>query len=101
MTALDPLFRSVLPSIDPSTVQAVLGRSNYTDTWEREAELFATMVMAAAARPEPEERLVHAAMTSSVPAAAAWPVIGLMVLVVGGGFADTGLIHSQGGDSRP
>ncbi|MEU2257697.1 hypothetical protein ABZ540_31485 [Nocardia xishanensis] len=45
--ASDPMFRSVFPDIDPLTVRAVLGRSDYGNGLEREAEMFATMVMVA------------------------------------------------------
>ncbi|WP_228837423.1 hypothetical protein [Nocardia amamiensis] len=41
----DQLFRLAFPDIDPSTVQAVLGRSAYESGPEREAEMFASMVM--------------------------------------------------------
>lgn len=41
----DPMFRSVFPDIDPLTVRTVLGRSDYGNALEREAEMFATMVM--------------------------------------------------------
>jgi hypothetical protein len=42
--ALDQL----LPDIDPSTVRAILGRSDFRADQERDAEMFASMVMIAA-----------------------------------------------------
>ena len=41
-------IRSILPDIDPATVQEVLARSAYSDDQEREAEAFANQVMVAA-----------------------------------------------------
>ncbi|WP_425303549.1 hypothetical protein [Nocardia wallacei] len=41
----DAALRSLLPDIDPAAVRAVLGRSGYGNGMEREAELFASMVM--------------------------------------------------------
>lgn len=43
------LCRDILPDIDPDAVLAVLGRSDYATSQERDAELFASMVMIAAA----------------------------------------------------
>jgi hypothetical protein len=43
--ALDQL----LPDIDPATVRAILGRSDFRADQERDAEMFASMVMIAAA----------------------------------------------------
>jgi hypothetical protein len=45
VSALDQL----LPDIDPATVRAVLGRSDFRADQERDAEMFASMVMIAAA----------------------------------------------------
>ncbi|GAB2720348.1 hypothetical protein [Nocardia thraciensis] len=45
----DATLRALLPDIDPSAVRAVLGRSGYGSGMEREAELFATMVMVSSA----------------------------------------------------
>lgn len=39
----------LLPDIDPSTVQAILGRSDFLADQERDAEMFASMIMIAAA----------------------------------------------------
>ena len=43
------LCREILPDIDPGTVLAVLGRAGYATSQERDAEIFASMVMIAAA----------------------------------------------------
>lgn len=43
------LCRKVLPAIDPDTVHAVLGRTNYASDQERDAETFASILMIAAA----------------------------------------------------
>jgi hypothetical protein len=40
--------REFLPDIDPETVRAVLGRTNYANDQEHDAELFASMLMIAA-----------------------------------------------------
>ena len=48
----DDAFAAVdqlLPDIDPATVRAVLGRSDFRADQERDAEMFASMVMIAAA----------------------------------------------------
>lgn len=44
---VDP-WLEVLPDIDPGTVQAVLGRTDFASDQERDAEIFASMVMIAA-----------------------------------------------------
>lgn len=44
----DPMLRMVFPDLDPSTVRAVLARSDYGHTLEREAETFATLAVVAA-----------------------------------------------------
>jgi hypothetical protein len=44
----DSTLGAVLPDIDPDTVRTVLGRSGYGSGPEREAELFASMVMVSA-----------------------------------------------------
>jgi hypothetical protein len=43
------LCRQILPDIDPETVRAVLGRTNYGSDQERDAEMFASLLMIAAA----------------------------------------------------
>lgn len=45
----EDLCRRVLPAIDPETVQAVLGRTDYASDQERDAEMFAHILMIAAA----------------------------------------------------
>ncbi len=42
------LCRRILPDIDPATVRAVLGRTNYESTQERDAEMFASILLIAA-----------------------------------------------------
>jgi hypothetical protein len=42
------LYRQILPNIDPATVRAVWGRTNYVNDQEHDAELFASMLMLAA-----------------------------------------------------
>lgn len=39
------LARALAPDVDPRTIERVLGRDAYTDTQEREAELFAAIAM--------------------------------------------------------
>ncbi|MFC9872702.1 gluzincin family metallopeptidase [Nocardia salmonicida] len=55
--APDPLLHSAFPDLDPATVRAVLGRSDYGDRLEREAETFATFVMVAATADHPSQGL--------------------------------------------
>ncbi|OBI50591.1 hypothetical protein [Mycobacterium sp. E787] len=43
------LCRQALPDIDPDTVRAVLGRTDYGSDQERDAEMFASLLMIAAA----------------------------------------------------
>lgn len=43
------LCSSLLPDLDPETVNAVLARGEYTDDQENEAETFASLLMVAAA----------------------------------------------------
>ncbi|WP_432502580.1 ImmA/IrrE family metallo-endopeptidase [Kineococcus arenarius] len=51
---VDPdLVRQFFPDIDPSTVRAVLGRSTYTSTQERHAEVMAWMLLETLSGPEP------------------------------------------------
>lgn len=42
------LCREILPDIDPASVNAVLGRSTYANDQERDAEMFASILMIAA-----------------------------------------------------
>lgn len=53
------LCRKVLPSIDPETVQAVLGRTNYASDQERDAEMFASLLMIAAAETADQQSVVR------------------------------------------
>lgn len=55
------LFHTVMPSINPAAVQAVLGRQDFSGDQEREAETFATMLMFAA-----HEKETKASMMRSV-----------------------------------
>ena len=43
------LYRDILSDIDPNSINAVLGRSSYADDQERDAEMFASVMMIAAA----------------------------------------------------
>jgi hypothetical protein len=43
------LYRQVLPDVDPATVRAVLGRIDCASDEERDAEMFASLLMIAAA----------------------------------------------------
>ncbi|PJE17464.1 MAG: hypothetical protein CK429_06885 [Mycobacterium sp.] len=42
------LLRTILPDLDPASVHAILGRTNYATDQERDAEMFANMLMIAA-----------------------------------------------------
>jgi Zn-dependent peptidase ImmA (M78 family) len=53
--------RQALPDLDPDTVRAVLGRADYASDQEREAEMFASLLLIAAA--EAAER--HSMMRSA------------------------------------
>ena len=55
------LWGQILPDIDPEIVRAVLGRTDYSSDQERDAEMFASLLMIAAA--EAEER--HSMMRSA------------------------------------
>ncbi|SIC21071.1 hypothetical protein [Mycobacteroides abscessus] len=55
------LFHTVMPSIKPAAVRAVLGRQDFSGEQEREAETFATMLMFAA-----HEKETKASMMRSV-----------------------------------
>lgn len=43
--------RLLLPDLDPALVQAVLGRTNYTEVEEREAEMIASLILRRAVSP--------------------------------------------------
>jgi hypothetical protein len=51
----------VLPDIDPETVRAVLGRTNYVNDQEHDAELFASMLVLAAAEAEERRSMMRSA----------------------------------------
>lgn len=53
------LCRQLLPNIDPETVHAVLGRSDYADDQEREAEMFASILVIAAAEAADQKSMMH------------------------------------------
>lgn len=57
----DAAVCQALPDLDPDTVRAVLGRSNYAGDQERDAEMFASLLLIAAA--EAAER--HSMMRSA------------------------------------
>lgn len=56
--ALD-LCRKALPHIDPATVRNVLGRKDFVADQEREAEMFATILMLAAAQATTEKSMMR------------------------------------------
>jgi hypothetical protein len=45
--------RILLPNLDPALVQAVLGRTNYTEVEEREAEVIASLILRRTTPPAP------------------------------------------------
>ena len=52
MTLTQPAFDrldELLPDIDPANVRAILGRTDFRADQERDAEMFASMIMIAAA----------------------------------------------------
>lgn len=53
------LCRKVLPAIDPETVQAVLGRTDYASDQERDAEMFANILMIAAAEVSDQQSVMR------------------------------------------
>ncbi|RFZ10365.1 hypothetical protein DSM43518_02279 [Mycobacterium marinum] len=53
------LCRTVLPAIDPETVRAVLGRTNYASDQERDAEMFANILMIAAAEAADQQSVMR------------------------------------------
>ncbi|PJE03599.1 MAG: hypothetical protein CK429_32875 [Mycobacterium sp.] len=55
------MCRLVMPDIDPAAVNAVLGRTDFASDQERDAEMFASILMIAAA-----ERADHQSMMRSV-----------------------------------
>nr|VTP01808.1 hypothetical protein BIN_B_04208 [Mycobacterium riyadhense] len=48
-TGFAQTYRAILPDLDPSAVRAVLGRTDYASDQERDAEMFASALMLAAA----------------------------------------------------
>lgn len=57
--ALGRLVEELLPDIDPATVRAVLGRSDFRADLERDAEMFASMIMIAAAEGATKKSMVR------------------------------------------
>lgn len=55
----EALCRTVLPGIDPETVKAVLGRTNYASDQERDAEMFANILMIAAAEVSDQQSVMR------------------------------------------
>lgn len=53
------LCREFLPDIDPASVNAVLGRSSYASDQEREAEMFASVLIIAAAEVADQESMLR------------------------------------------
>lgn len=56
---LDELARQLLPDIDPATIRAVLGRTDYASEQERDAEMFASMLMIAAAEAAAQKSMMR------------------------------------------
>ncbi|KKF03802.1 hypothetical protein [Mycolicibacterium obuense] len=55
----EALCRTVLPAINPETVQAVLGRTDYASDQERDAEMFANILMIAAAEVSDQQSVMR------------------------------------------
>lgn len=53
--------RQALPDIDPATVRAVLGRSDYASEQERDAEMFASLLLIAAAEAAERRSMMRSA----------------------------------------
>jgi hypothetical protein len=53
------LCTKLLPNVDPAAVQAVLGRTDYASAQERDAEMFASMLMVAAAEADAPHSVMH------------------------------------------
>ncbi|OBJ00432.1 hypothetical protein A5625_27125 [Mycobacterium sp. 1465703.0] len=53
--------RQALPDIDPDVVRAVLGRSDYASDQERDAEMFASLLMIAAAEAAERRSMMRSA----------------------------------------
>ncbi|MEB3980177.1 hypothetical protein OQ968_02740 [Mycobacterium sp. 663a-19] len=53
------LCLALLPDINPATVRAVLGRTNYPNDEERDAEMFANMLMVAAAEAAADDSMLR------------------------------------------
>jgi hypothetical protein len=50
---------SLLPDLDPATVHAILGRTSYPNDEERDAEMFASMLMVAAAEASRDDSMMR------------------------------------------
>jgi len=53
------LCLTLLPDIDPDTVRAILGRANHPNDEERDAEMFANMMMVAAAEAAADDSMMR------------------------------------------
>ncbi|MEN4464219.1 hypothetical protein ABFV47_24935 [Mycolicibacterium fortuitum] len=56
---IESAWRHLLPYIDPETVHAVLGRKDYGDDQEREAETFASLLMIATEEQAHERSIIR------------------------------------------
>lgn len=52
-------IRAVLPDLDPTTVRSILGRSHYDSAQERDAEMFASALMIAAAEAADQQSMMR------------------------------------------
>lgn len=55
------MCRQALPDIDPETVRAVLGRTDYATDQERDAEMFASLLMIAAVEADQRRSMMRSA----------------------------------------
>lgn len=55
------LCEHLLPDIDPASIRAILGRTTYADDQERDAEMFANMIMIAAAEADERRSMIRSA----------------------------------------
>ncbi|WP_231752687.1 MULTISPECIES: hypothetical protein [Bacteria] len=60
-TAIAELCRSILPDLEPALIRTVLGRTDYADEQERDAERFASVLMLAAAEAAQSQSMMRSA----------------------------------------
>jgi hypothetical protein len=59
------LCTTLLPDLDPATVRGVLGRTDYGDAQERDAEMFASMLLIAAADADAQRSAIRSVIFRS------------------------------------